>query len=297
MLVALAAAHDVVVRTFAEASDVLGFDLWQLASSGPQEELNGTANTQPAMLAANVAVWRVWVASGGAMPAMLTGHSLGEYAALTCADALSFADAIRLVRRRGEYMQLASPPGVGGMAAILGIDDDVIADCCARVIGLGVVTPANFNSPGQVVIAGNAAAVDAAVELCKAAGAKRAVRIAMSVPSHCALMRPAADQLAMELAGVTLSAPRIPVVHNVDAQTATAPAQIRQRLIKQLYEPVQWTRCVQALATANITRVIECGPGRVLAGLIKRIDRTLNVESVNSPTTLLAGLTLAASAA
>ena len=292
MLAELAAIDGVVARTFAEASEVLGFDLWQLVASGPEVELNRTINTQPALLAASVALWRVWDARGGAMPGALAGHSLGEYAALVCGGALEFADAVRLVRRRGELMQLAVPEGEGAMAAILGLEDEVIFQCCGQAAG--VVAPANFNSPGQVVIAGSAAAVDQAIELCKAAGAKRAMRLAVSVPSHCALMRPAAEQLAAALEQVPLQAPRIPVLHNVDAAPAATPAEIRRRLVAQLHEPVQWTRCVEALRDAGASQFIECGPGRVLAGLVRRIDRGLHVESIGTPAALQTALTLTA---
>lgn len=297
MLGELSARFPVVASTFAEASEALHFDLWALTQQGPEAELNRTANTQPALLVASIAVWRVWQSVGGPEPAVMTGHSLGEYAALTASGALSFADAVRLVRRRGELMQLAVPEGAGAMAAILGIDDEVIAACCQASSVVGVVAPAIYNSPGQVVIGGAAAAVDDAIERCKAAGAKRAMRVAMSVPSHCAMMAPAANQLAETLKAVTLQMPGIRVLHNVDAATAASTDEIRQRLVAQLHEPVQWTRCVLALKELQVDRVIECGPGRVLAGLIKRIDRSLSVESVSTPATLDSGLALARDAA
>lgn len=297
MLAELAAGNVIVEQTFAEASNVLGFDLWQLTTTGPEEALNATANTQPALLVASVAVWRAWQAANGSQPMVLAGHSLGEYSALVCAEALSFVDAVRLVRRRGESMQQAAPQGIGAMAAILGLEDDVIVDCCRQAAALGVVAPANFNSPGQVVIAGARDAVDQAMALCKAAGAKRAMRLAVSVPSHCALMRPAADQLAVALAEVRIQPPRIPVLHNVDAQPARDPDAIRAKLIAQLYEPVQWTRTIEAMRGIGVSRLIECGPGRVLAGLVRHIDRGLSIESVSTPTTLQAGLRHAAGVA
>lgn len=297
MLGELSVRFPIVASTFAEASEAARIDLWTLAQQGPEAQLNRTANTQPALLAASIAVWRVWRSVAGPAPVVLTGHSLGEYAALTAADALSFADAVRLVRHRGELMQLAVPEGEGAMAAILGVDDEVIAECCRASSSLGLVSPAIYNSPGQVVIGGAAAAVDDAIERCKAAGAKRAMRVAMSVPSHCPLMARAANQLAETLRDVSIHAPTIPVLHNVDAASAATPDAIRQRLVAQLHEPVQWTRCVLALRAYQVTRVIECGPGRVLAGLIKRIDRGLHVESVSSPATLDHGLALARDAA
>ena len=264
-----------VRATFAEASDALGQDLWALVSDGPAELLNQTVNTQPAMLAADVAVWRVWQAAGGAEPALLAGHSLGEYAALVAAGALDFADAIRLVRFRAEAMQAAVPEGVGAMAAILGLDDDDVRALCSEAAAGEVVEAVNLNSPGQVVIAGNKAAVERAMALAKERGAKRALPLPVSVPSHSSLMRPAADRLLAQLQHVEIATPRVLVLHNADVQSHADPAAIRTVLAKQLHTPVRWVETVQALKGAGIQRVIECGPGKVLTGLGKRIDDSL----------------------
>ena len=261
--------------TFAEASDALGQDLWALVADGPAELLNQTVNTQPAMLAADVAVWRVWQAAGGATPALLAGHSLGEYTALVAAGALSFADAITLVRFRAEAMQAAVPEGVGAMAAILGLDDDAVRAVCSEAAQGEVVEAVNLNSPGQVVIAGNKAAVERAMALAKEKGAKRALPLPVSVPSHSSLMLPAAEKLLAHLQSVAIAAPAIPVLHNVDVQSHAEPDAIRAALAKQLHTPVRWVETVQALKAAGIERVIECGPGKVLAGLNKRIDDSL----------------------
>jgi len=261
--------------TFAEASDALGQDLWSLVTDGPADLLNQTVNTQPAMLAADIAAWRVWQAAGGVMPALLAGHSLGEYAALVAAGALDFADAIRLVRFRAEAMQAAVPEGVGAMAAILGLDDDAVRAVCADAAAGEVVEAVNLNSPGQVVIAGNKAAVERAMVLAKEKGAKRALPLPVSVPSHSSLMRPAAEKLLAHLQAVTITAPTIPVLHNTDVQSHAEPDAIRVALAKQLHTPVRWVETVLALKAAGIERVIECGPGKVLAGLNKRIDDSL----------------------
>jgi len=264
-----------VRATFAEAADALGQDLWALVADGPAELLNQTVNTQPAMLAADVAVWRVWQAAGGAAPALLAGHSLGEYAALVAAGALNFADAIRLVRFRAEAMQAAVPEGIGAMAAILGLDDDAVRAACSEAAAGEVVEAVNLNSPGQVVIAGNKAAVERAMVLAKAKGAKRALPLPVSVPSHSSLMLPAAEKLLAHLQGVTILTPMVPVLHNTDVQSHTDADAIRAALAKQLHTPVRWVETVQALKAAGIERVIECGPGKVLAGLNKRIDDSL----------------------
>lgn len=294
MLADLAADHAVVRETFAEASDVLGFDLWALAQEGPAAEQDKTANTQPLILTASVATFRVWRAHAAAPIGAMAGHSLGEYTALVCADALGFADAVRLVRARGEAMQRAVPEGEGGIAAILGLDDDVIAACCAQASELGVVSAANFNTPGQVAIAGANAALDRAIELCKAAGAKRAARLALSVPVHCALMQPAAAAMAPLIEAVAMQPPTVPVVQNVEATVAADVAAIRTALVQQIHRPVQWTRCVQTLASLGAERVIEAGPGKVLNGLIKRIDKGLRCESAGSTAGLAAAIALAA---
>ncbi|MCK8516494.1 ACP S-malonyltransferase [Methylonatrum kenyense] len=276
MLADLAAAHPLVQRTFAEASDALELDLWTLVQDGPEDELNRTDLTQPAMLTAGVAVWRVWQDQGGATPLWMAGHSLGEYTALVCAEALSFADAVKLVAERGRFMQDAVPTGEGAMAAILGLDDDTVRQVCAAAANGEVVDAVNFNAPGQVVIAGGAAAVERAVAAAREAGAKRAVTLPVSVPSHCELMRPASERLAERLASVQIAMPVTPVLHNVDAATAKDPDAIRDRLARQLHCPVRWVETVQNLAKNQIGTLIECGPGKVLSGLGKRIDRSLN---------------------
>jgi len=291
MLAELAATEPLVQQTFDEASAGVGKDLWALAQQGPEDALNRTENTQPALLTASVAVWRVWRARGGARPALLAGHSLGEYSALVCAQALSLADAAALVAERGRLMQAAVPAGVGAMAAILGGDDAQIAQVCAEVAGNEVVAPANFNSPGQLVIAGHAAAVDRALARLAELGVKKAVKLPVSVPSHCALMREAADRLGERMAALAWSAPTIPVVQNAEARPYTEVAEIRAALQRQLYLPVRWTECVQSLAAAGITRLAECGPGKVLAGLTKRIDKSLEARAIGAPADLAAALT------
>lgn len=258
--------------TFSEASDALGQDLWSLVSEGPADLLNQTIHTQPAMLAADVAVWRVWQAAGGIQPALLAGHSLGEYAALVAAGAVGFSDAIKLVRFRAEAMQAAVPEGVGAMAAILGLDDEVVRAVCEAAAAGEVVEAVNLNSPGQVVIAGNKAAVERAMALAKEKGAKRALPLPVSVPSHSSLMRPAAEKLLVHLQEVTIKAPTIPVLHNSDVQSHAEPDAIRAALARQLHTPVRWVETMQALKAAGMARVFECGPGKVLTGLGKRID-------------------------
>lgn len=279
-----------VRATFSEASDALGQDLWMLVTDGPVELLNQTVNTQPAMLAADVAVWRVWQAAGGASPALLAGHSLGEYAALVAAGSLNFADAIKLVRFRAEAMQAAVPEGVGAMAAILGLDDDAVRAVCNEAAAGEVAEAVNLNSPGQVVIAGNKAAVERAMALAKEKGAKRALPLPVSVPSHSSLMLPAAEKLLAHLQGVAIAAPAIPVLHNTDVQSYTAPDAIRAALAKQLHTPVRWAETVRALKTAGIEHVIECGPGKVLTGLSKRIDDSLSAVALVDEASLQAAL-------
>ncbi|MFC4727060.1 ACP S-malonyltransferase [Coralloluteibacterium thermophilus] len=292
MLADLAAAHPVVGETFAEASEGAGVDLWALAQQGPEAELNRTEFTQPALLAAGVAVWRAWLAAGGARPARLAGHSLGEYAALVAAGVLGLGDAARLVRERGRLMQEAVPEGTGGMAAVLGADDALVAQVCTEVSTdeSSIVVPANFNSPGQIVIGGHAIAVDAALATLAGRGVRKAVKLAVSVPSHTPLMRQAADRLAAAMDGLAWSAPTIPVVQNADAAVATDVAQIREALVRQLYLPVRWTECVQALAAGGATRIAECGPGKVLAGLVKRIDKGVEARSLGTAADLDAAL-------
>ncbi|MBA1443399.1 MAG: ACP S-malonyltransferase [Chromatiales bacterium] len=290
MLKTLADDFSSVGDTFTEASDTLGFDLWKLVLEGPKEALNQTQNTQPAMLAAGVAVWRVWQAQGGAAPAVMAGHSLGEYSALVCAGAMGFADAVSLVAKRGRFMQEAVPEGTGAMAAILGLDDDKVRDVCAAAAESQVVEAVNFNSPGQVVIAGSKAAVDRACGLAKKAGAKRALPLPVSVPSHCALMKPAAERLAEQLQDVAIEMPSIPVLHNVDVAVAADTGAIRARLAEQLHHPVRWVETIQSISERGIDKIVEAGPGKVLTGLNKRIDRKLTGFAVLDSDTLNAAL-------
>lgn len=280
MLADLAANYPVVKDTFAEASAVLKQDLWQIVREGPEEMLNRTDITQPAMLAAGVATWRVWLARGGKSPVVMAGHSLGEYTALVCAGALDFAPAVELVSLRGKFMQDAVPAGQGAMAAILGLDDAQVVSACAQAAQGEVVSAVNFNSPGQVVIAGQTAAVNRAIEACKTAGAKRAVLLPVSVPSHCALMQPAAEKLAQQLQGMTVRAPNIPVLNNVDVATATDPAAIRAALVRQLHSPVRWVETIQKMSADGVNTLVECGPGKVLVGLNKRIVKDMATHAL-----------------
>ncbi|MEM6049559.1 ACP S-malonyltransferase [Erwinia sp. P7711] len=290
MLAELAAENPTVEQTFREASTALGYDLWSLVQQGPAEELNKTWQTQPALLAASVAIFRVWQEKGGSKPAMLAGHSLGEYSALVCAGVIDFQQAIKLVELRGKLMQEAVPEGTGAMQAIIGLDDAAIAKACEESAQGQVVSPVNFNSPGQVVIAGNKEAVERAGAACKAAGAKRALPLPVSVPSHCALMKPAADKLAEALEKLTFNAPEMPVVNNVDVKCETSPEAIRSALVRQLYNPVRWTGCVEFMAQEGVTSLLEVGPGKVLTGLTKRIVDTLTAAPVNDPASLSAAL-------
>jgi [acyl-carrier-protein] S-malonyltransferase len=278
MLAGLAAADPLVGNTFAEASAVLGYDLWQLVSAGPEASLNETERTQPAMLAAGVATWRIWRSRGGALPQLLSGHSLGEFTALVCAEALEFAPAIELVRFRGQIMQQAVPAGSGAMAAILGLADADIEAACREAAQGQVVAPANFNSPGQVVIAGEAAAVQRAIELCKARGAKRAVSLPVSVPSHTSLMQAAAQRLAQRLGTLTVQRPHVRYVSAVDAAAHADPDEIRALLVRQLSSPVRWSQTLKALTATGVSQVIECGPGKVLTGLNRRIEKREGLE-------------------
>ncbi len=286
MLTALAEVYPIVAETFEEASDHLGLDLGKLIADGPVEQLNRTENTQPAMLAAGIAVWRVWRQQGGGRPSMMAGHSLGEYTALTAAGAIDFGDALRLVRKRGQYMQNAVAEGSGAMAAILGLDDDTVRQVCADACQGEVVEAVNLNAPGQVVIAGDKAAVERAMKLAKDAGAKRALPLPVSVPSHCALMRPAALQLADALVEVDLRVADIPVIHNVSVDVAKDAGDIARLLVEQLYKPVRWVESVEKIRDANTGILYECGPGKVLTGLCKRIDKTLNALAVFDPASL-----------
>ncbi|WP_410497641.1 ACP S-malonyltransferase [Chitinibacter sp. S2-10] len=265
-----------VKATFDEASGVLGQDLWAMVNDGPADDLNATINTQPIMLTAGVAAWRAYLVSGGAMPAVMAGHSLGEYTALVAAEAISFGDALQLVRLRAEAMQEAVPAGTGAMAAILNLADDEIIAACAEAAQGEVVQAVNFNSPGQVVIAGNKAAVERACEACKARGAKRALLLPVSVPSHCDLMKPAAEKLAAKLASIAINAPKVPVLHNADVAAYSDVAAVRDALVRQLYQPVRWVETVQKMVADGVTLVAECGPGKVLVGLNKRIAADLN---------------------
>jgi len=290
MLAELAAEQPIIEATFAQASETLGYDLWQLVQQGPAEELNKTWQTQPALLAASVALFRLWQQQGGAQPALLAGHSLGEYSALVCAGVIGFADAIRLVELRGKLMQEAVPEGTGAMQAIIGLDDAAIRQACEESAQGQVVSPVNFNSPGQVVIAGNKEAVERAGAACKAAGAKRALPLPVSVPSHCALMKPAAEKLAVALREITFSEPKISVVNNVDVKCETDAEAIREALVRQLYSPVRWTESVQYIAAQGVTQLVEVGPGKVLTGLTKRIVDTLTASAINDPAAFSAAL-------
>ena len=293
MLAELAAEFATVEATFAEASEVLGYDLWQLVQQGPVEELNKTFKTQPALLAASVAIWRVWQEQGGAAPVVMAGHSLGEYSALVCAGVIDFRDAVKLVELRGQLMQQAVPEGVGAMSAVIGLDDQAIADACSQAAQDEVVSPVNFNSPGQVVIAGNKDAVERAGVLCKEAGAKRVLPLPVSVPSHCALMKPAADELAKALENIQFNTPVISVINNVDVAQETDSAAIKDALVRQLYLPVRWTEVVETMAGLGVTLEIEAGPGKVLSGLVKRINKTIAGHAIND----VAGLNEALAAA
>ena len=283
MLAELSEMHPSMKASFDEASDGAGVDLWALSQAGPEEMLNRTEYTQPALLAAGVAVWRLWNAQGGTKPSVLAGHSLGEYTALVAAGALSLKDGAHLVRIRGQLMQDAAPAGVGAMAAVLGAEDALVLEVCEAVSGAEVVVPANFNSPGQIVIGGHAAAVDAALAMLAGKGVRKAVKLAVSVPSHTPLMREAANRLAETMAGLHWNLPALPVVQNVDAKTHGSVEAIRDALVRQLYLPVQWTGCVQALAARGVNRIGECGPGKVRAGLAKRIDKSLDARALGTP--------------
>jgi len=286
MLADLAAQHQEVADTFAEASDILGYDLWDLVQHGPAEKLNETLVTQPAMLAAGVSTWRLWQKLGGAMPAGVAGHSLGEYTALVCGGAIEFRDAVGLVQRRAELMQNAVPAGEGAMAAILGLDDQAVRDVCKDAADIGVAEAANFNSPGQVVVAGHRGAIERVTELAKEAGARRAIMLAVSVPSHSTLMLPAGEALAESLHAAAFQTPSIPVINAVDAVPYTDADDIRARLTRQVSSPVHWVDTVQRLIADGATSIIECGPGKVLTGLVKRIDRSVQSRCIDSPDAL-----------
>lgn len=290
MMQNLASVHSLVETIFQQASTALDLDLWEIVSNGPEEKINSTDITQPIMLACGYATWRVWKDAGGVDPVMMAGHSLGEYTALVCAGSLDFKAAIKLVAARGRYMQEAVPSGVGAMAAILGLDDEVVIRVCSEAAQQEIVQAVNFNSPGQVVIAGHKTAVERAAELAKANGAKRAVILPVSVPSHCQLMKPAADKLAKDLAEISLVAPAIPVINNVDVDAAKDPDTIRDALARQLFQPVRWVETIKRMASDGIQVITECGPGKVLVGLNKRIDKTLTHAVIVDDETLQAQL-------
>ena len=283
MLAELAERYVQVSDTFAEAAAVLGYDLWDLVQNGPAERLGETVVTQPAMLTAGVATWRVWRSLGGTAPDHMAGHSLGEYTALVCADALPFVDAVHVVKRRAELMQSAVPVGKGAMVAILGLDDDSVIEVCRRAAEGQVVSAVNFNSPGQVIIAGDRAAVERATAFARTAGAKHVLVLSVSVPSHCELMHPAADELAQCLAAVPFSTPSLPVIGNADMRVYKDVDGIRAGLAKQLYSPVRWTDTIRDLVRRGSSRIVECGPGTVLTRLSKRIDRTIPAICIDNP--------------
>jgi len=292
MLAALADDFSIVQETFKEASEILSYDLWSLVQNGPLEKLNETTVTQPAMLASGIACWRVLQQHETKKPSLFAGHSLGEYSALVAANSLQFADAIKLVSERARFMQEAVPAGVGAMAAILGLENDVVINLCSDSAQGEVVSAVNFNSTGQVVIAGNKDAVTRAIESAKNAGAKRALLLPVSVPSHCTLMKPAADKLSEVLNSIDIKTPDIPVIHNVDVKQYNDSEQIKFALTSQLFQPVQWVDCIKAISTSGTTKIIECGPGKVLTGLVKRIDKSLSCVAFFDKTGLEKAVTL-----
>ena len=283
MLAEHGAQQQLVLDTFGEASEALGYDLWALTQQGPEEQLNQTDKTQPAILTASIALWRLWQAEGDAKPAFVAGHSLGEYSALVAAGSIGFADAVKLVERRGQLMQQAVPAGQGGMAAILGLEDADVLAACAEAAQGDVVSAVNFNAPGQVVIAGSAAAVERAIEACKARGAKRAMALPVSVPSHCALMKPAAERFAESVEALNWQAPQIPLVQNVSAAVVSDLATLKADLLAQLYSPVRWVESMVRLSEQGVTDLVECGPGKVLSGLNKRCVKGINTHNLDTP--------------
>jgi len=278
--------NEIVQNTFSQASQALGYDLWQLIAQGPSEKLNQTHHTQPALLTASVAMWRLWLSKSPLLPSIIAGHSLGEYSALVCAEVITLEDAVALVEKRGQFMQASVPEGIGAMSAIIGLDNQAIIDACAKAQYQDVVSAVNFNSPGQVVIAGHKAAVERAGVLCKELGAKRVLPLPVSVPSHCALMKGAADKLALELDEITFNTPNISIVNNVDVVVESSAEAIKIALVKQLYSPVRWSETISKLANDGIEQVVEAGPGKVLQGLIKRIDKSVTCISVNNSDSL-----------
>ena len=285
MLSALVGTYPEILDAYADASEVLGYDLWEITSHGPEEKLSDTRITQPAVLTASVALWRLWVKRTGISPGSMAGHSLGEYSALVCAGAITFSDAVKLVEERGRLMQSAMPAGLGSMAAVLGLDDEEVIRICAESAGEQTVSAANFNSPGQIVISGHKEAVERAVEYARAAGAKRCVILPVSVPSHCALMQGIAPRFREALDQINLTPPQIPVIHNVDVLSHDSPETIKEVLVAQLYQAVRWTEIIQLMKNQGIIITIECGPGKVLSGLVKKIDRQLNVLAISEPET------------
>jgi len=291
MLAPLADEYSSIQQLFSRASDVLGYDLWALAQSGPQEQLNLTEQTQPLLLTSSVAIWQVWQSLGGSVPALMAGHSLGEYSALVCSGVIDFDAAVSLVRDRGKFMQQAVPQGVGAMSAVLGLDDQVIVSICQDVsVDGNVVEAVNFDSPGQVVVAGNADAVSKAADLLKKAGAKRVAPLPVSAPFHTSLMKPAAEQLAVAIAKVEFQAPTIPIVHNVHASIESDPGKIRQLMVEQTASPVRWTQSIEFMVARGVERVVECGPGKVLSGLCRRIHKPLSASAIETPDALQATL-------
>lgn len=290
MLKDLADNFPEVSSTFQEASDALGYDLWSLIQEGPADKLNSTDVTQPAMLASGVATWRAWQAKGGAIPAVMAGHSLGEYTALVCAGSLNFVDAVKLVSQRGTFMMEAVPAGTGAMAAILGMDDDAVRQVCLEAAEGDVLEAVNYNSPGQVVVAGHKSAIERVTVLAKEKGAKRALELPVSVPSHCALMKPAAEKLASVLNDISISTPSIPVINNVDVLTATTEADIKEALTRQLFSPVRWVETIEKMSADGVDKVVECGPGKVLVGLNKRINKSMTSAALVDASSIEAAL-------
>jgi [acyl-carrier-protein] S-malonyltransferase len=291
MLADLAAQYSEIEETFNEASDTLGYDVWKMIQSGSQDDINLTERTQPILLASSVAIWRLWNAKGGSKPAQMAGHSLGEWSALVCSGVINFADGLNIVRARGQYMQQAVPVGEGAMAAIIGLEDSIIIDACKNAAAAEVVDAVNYNAPGQVVIAGSVAAVNRAIEICKQAGAKRALPLPVSAPFHTSLMKPAADQLAEIVNSVTFRRPTVSIVHNVHAREENNPDTIKSLMLEQIYSPVKWVDCVVQLKQNGAQVLIECGPGKVLSGLAKRIDRDLQAMATDSSADFDAALT------
>jgi [acyl-carrier-protein] S-malonyltransferase len=292
MLAGLAEQNPIIEKTFNEASEVLGYDMWQLIQQGAQEDINLTQRTQPILLTCSVAVWRLWNEKQGASPSQMAGHSLGEWSALVCSNVIDFADGLKIVEARGKFMQQAVPVGQGAMAAIIGLDDQAILEACTEASALGVVDAVNFNAPGQVVIAGSNEAVGRAMEICKDAGAKRALPLPVSAPFHTSLMKPAADNLADMVKAVTFRSPEVPIMHNVHAQNEQDPQAIKALMLEQIYSPVKWVDCVKQLKQSGVSTLVECGPGKVLSGLAKRIDRELTSVATESAADFDAALTL-----